>query len=82
MSLELSQPEEPAESGPSASNVVFPHEPGKLHAHSIVFSRLAFPVAHLFAAGSPIAIFLMMRGASAQRTDPCHGPHLLPPKTR
>lgn len=54
----------------------------QLHTLTIVFTKLAFPVPYLFAAGSPIATFLTMRGASAQPTDPCHGPHLLPPNTR
>lgn len=66
----------------AADTTVFPRRAGQLHAHTIVFSKLAFPVAHLFAAGSPIATFLTMRGASAVQDDPCHGPHLLPPRTR
>ena len=55
----------------------------KLHNQPVVYSKLKFRVAHLFAAGSPMAIFLTLRGASSRPEVGCHGPEgLLPPGTR
>lgn len=51
-----------------------------LHAQPIVYSKLKFRVAHLFAAGSPIAIFLTLRGASSQPDAGCHGAEALLPR--
>lgn len=43
------------------------------HIDTVVYTKLNFSVDNLFTCGSPIAVFLMLGGASSDKTSPLHG---------
>lgn len=49
---------------------------------NVQYKRINFRVDRLFCLGSPVALFLSLRGASADAESPHHGPHLLPRAVR
>ncbi|EDQ93114.1 uncharacterized protein MONBRDRAFT_22541 [Monosiga brevicollis MX1] len=53
-----------------------------LHPMPAIFSKLHFPVRQLFTLGSPISIFLTMRGARSKDQKKSSSAMLLPPNTR